>query len=179
MSAEELVDYYDVDGNIIGFCTRQEADDRNLTYPNVIVFIFSSVKRVWIQKRALTKRHYPGLWDTSACGALAHLEDPKAAAERELFEEMQVTSDLQFVEKFLNVFPSEDGNEARSRMSYLYFGICDETPAGNHEVEAVAAFDISQLKTELSAKPADFVPSFDIEFLKALKAYEAYNAGTA
>lgn len=170
--SEELVDYYE-SGTIIGICSRKEADDRNLTYPNVIVFIFTPDKRVWIQKRSLSKRHYPGLWDTSACGALAHGEEPIAAAERELFEEMGIKSELSFIEKFLNTFASEDGKSTHSRMSYIFAGMSDETPSGNDEVEAVAAFEIDELLQETEAHPEDFVPSFDIEIRKALSYYQS------
>lgn len=170
--SEELVDYYDDSGQIAGFCTRQEADDRNLTYPNVIVFVFTADGRVWIQKRSLGKRHYPGAWDTSACGALEHNEDPKVAAERELQEEMGISANLLFVEKFLNIFPAEDGVTKRQRMSHIFIGTTDEIPEGNDEVEAVAAFEIDELVQETVKHPEDFVPSFDIELEKAVAAYK-------
>lgn len=169
---EELVDYYDESGAVIGYCTRKEADDRNLIYPNVIVFVFTPDKRVWIQKRSLSKRHFPGLWDTSACGALAHDEEPAAAANRELQEEMGITAEMHFVKKFLNQFPSEDKQTTYSRMSHIFIGVSSETPAGNDEVEAVAAFEIDELLQEIKQNPDDFVPSFDIEFESAARAYE-------
>jgi isopentenyldiphosphate isomerase len=169
---EELVDYYNQEGEIIGFCSRIEADTKNYIYPNAIIFIFTRDKKVWIQKRSLHKRHYAGLWDVSACGAIAHGEDPKTAAKRELEEEMQIKCELEFVEKFLNVFPGEADQVTRSRMSHLYIGITDQTPEGNDEVEAIAAFEADELKEEIRLRPEDFVPSFDIEFLKALKVYE-------
>jgi isopentenyldiphosphate isomerase len=170
---EELVDYYNESGEVIGTCTRHEADENNYIYPNVIVFLFTHDSRVWIQKRSLTKRHFPGIWDTSACGALAHGEDPLIAAARELEEEMSVQSELTFVEKFLNTFPSEDGTKTYSRISYIFVGVSKDTPKGNHEVEAVAAFDIDQLLVEAAAKPGDFVPSFKLELDKALVGYRS------
>lgn len=168
---DEFVDYYDESGVIIGYCARQEADDRNLIYPNVIVFVFTPDGRVWIQKRSLSKRHFPGLWDTSACGALAHEEDPAAAAARELQEEMGIKADMHFVEKFLNRFPSDDKQTTYARMSHIFIGISGETPTGNDEVEAVAAFEVDELLQEIQQHPENFVPSFDIEFEKAAAAY--------
>lgn len=168
---EELVDYYDADGNVIGFCTRREADDKNYTYPNAIVFVFTTKQQVWVQRRSFNKRHYPGLWDPSACGALAHGEDPVLAAQRELQEEIGLACDLTFVEAFLNTFPSEDGTETRSRMSHLFIGTCDDTPEWNDEVDAVAAWGIDELLAELAKNPQDFVPSFDVEIEKAVAAY--------
>lgn len=170
MSDSELVDYFDEDGNILGVCTRKEADEKNYTYSNVIVFVFTSDDRVWIQKRSLKKLHYPGIWDVSACGALAHGEDPLRAAERELQEEMKLNCKLKLVEKFLNAFPSEDKKIIRKRMSYLFVGICDDVPEGNHEVEAVAAFTTDELLADVQANPDNFIPSFEIELRKALKA---------
>lgn len=169
---KELVDYFDKSGSIIGTCTRKEADDNNYIYPNVIVFIFTPDGRVWIQKRSLQKRHYPGIWDTSACGALAHDENPKIAAQRELMEEMNIACELTLVEKFINVFPSEDKSFERSRMSFIFIGTSDKIPSGNEEVEAVAAWDIEDLLEEITKNPDGFVPSFDIEIEKALKGYD-------
>jgi len=170
---DELVDYYNEQGEVIGFCSRDEADTKNYIYPNVLVFVFTGDKKVWIQKRSLSKRHYPGLWDPSACGALAHNEDARTAAERELLEEMGIACNLTFVEKFLQSFPGEDDQITRSRMSYLFIGISDKTPKGKDEVEAVAAFDSEDLLKEAKIRPEDFVPSFEVEFQKALKGYKS------
>jgi isopentenyldiphosphate isomerase len=169
---KELVDYYDPEGNVIGFCSRTEADAKNYTYPNAIIFVFSPDGNAWIQKRSINKKHYPGLWDPTACGAIAHDEDPKLAAERELEEEMQLHCNLQFVEKFLNVFPGEGDQKTRSRMSYIYVGVSSETPKSNHEVEAIAEFDTSELLEKARSNPGDFVPSFEVEYMKALSGYK-------
>lgn len=170
---EEYVDYYNEKGEVIGYCTRAEADLKNYIYPNSIVFVFTPDGRIWIQKRSLTKSHYPGMWDTSACGAIAHNEDPRVAAERELKEEMGIDCSLEFADKFLNTFRGEGDQLTRSRMSHIFIGISDQAPEGNHEVEAVAAFTISELLAEIKQNPQDFMPSFDIELDMALKKYEA------
>lgn len=166
---QEMVDVYDDDGTVTGTLTRHEADEQNATYGNVIVFVFTTDDRVWLQKRSHLKRHFPGLWDVSACGALAHAEDPLDAAKRELQEEMGIECDLTFVEKFLNLIPSEDGTKTYKRLSHIFVGITEDTPVGNEEVESVIAFEIHDLLREAQLYPERFVPCFSLELEKALK----------
>ena len=85
---------------------------------------------------------------------------------------MNIECDLILVEKFLNIFKGEGNQTERARMSYLYIGITDRTPTGNHEVEAVAEFDIDELLEELKNNPENFIPSFDIEIEKCLPIYK-------
>lgn len=171
MAGNELVDYYDQEGSIIGQCNREEAEDQNYTTPNAIIFVFTPDEHVIIQKRAMSKKHYPGLWDVSACGGLSSGEDPLEAAKRELFEEIGIACDLHFVEKFMNSFPDETGKLTRCRYSHLFVGIAQPDTTHNHEVESVAVFPIAELVSMATNKPQDFIPSFALELEKCLKFY--------
>ncbi len=176
-ATQELVDYYDETGQLIGHCTRSQAEDNNYTTPNAIIFIFNTSGKVLLQKRADDKKHYPGLWDTSACGGLEHGEEPELAAERELFEEIGIKTDLMLVEKFINPFPSEDGKLIRTRLSHLFIGVSDQMPTHNHEVSEIRAFDPDKLLKLVADKPSDFVPSFELEISKALADYKKLIGG--
>lgn len=167
--AAELVDFYDDDGNVLGFCTRQEADDQNLTYPNAIIFVFDSSKEVILQVRADNKSHYPGLINPTACGAIEHGEDPIKAAERELFEEVGITTRLTLVDKYLNVFPGDDPAQIRKRMSHLFVGYSNDEPTPNHEVKAVVKQAIELVLASVKSNPDKYVPSFQDEFDRAVK----------
>ena len=68
---DELVDYYDQKGQVIGQCSREEAEEKNYTTPNAVIFVFTPDSKVIIQKLANSKKHYLGLWDVSACGWFA------------------------------------------------------------------------------------------------------------
>lgn len=174
MSSIELVDYYDEAGRLIGTCPRKEAEAKNYTTPNAVIFLFNQDGQVLLQKRSQTKNHYPGLWDPTACGGLNPGENAGEAAERELFEEMGIKCDLTLVEKFLNVFPSEDRSHSRTRLTSLYVGISGEDPAHNHEVESTAWFNRTELLTQVRLAPENYVPCFEIEYEKALVGYARF-----
>lgn len=170
---DELLDYYDQNGKVIGHCSRSESETKNYIIANVIIFVFTTGGKVLLQKRASTKKHYPGLWDPSACGAIGHGEKPVVAAERELFEEIGIRCQLQFVERFMQSFPSEDGKLIRTRLSHLFVGTSDDKPIHNHEVDEIGSFGSKELSKMARSRPEAFVPSFEIEFTKALNGYKS------
>lgn len=171
MSSGEILDVVDDEGNIVNTISREEAERDNHTIENVIVFVFNSLGKVWIQKRPMSKKHYPGLWDVSACGAIVSGEDKMAAAQREQLEEMGFASELRFVETFLNVFPDEEGTAMRKRLSHLFIGISDQVPEANDEVDEFLALLHEELRQLVVNKPDEYIPSFLIELDKAVEAY--------
>lgn len=174
MNTDELVDIYDESGKVTGFRTRSEAEDENLTTPNVIIFVFNSAGQIWLQQRSDTKKHYPGLWDPSACGGITHDEEPLLAAERELEEEMGLRPTLTLVETFISTFPDETGTLTRTRYSYLYVCTTDEKPTGSSsEVKHVRSFDPDELMAMVANQPELFVPCMDVELSKALAGYKS------
>ncbi|MBX4190741.1 NUDIX domain-containing protein [Candidatus Saccharibacteria bacterium] len=171
MSVNELVGYYGKNSKLIGHCTREESELKNYTIANVIIFIFNSSGQVWLQKRSKNKKHYPGLFDTSACGAIAYGEKPAVAAQREQKEEMGFNCKLHFTRRFLNSFPDETNSLTRTRLSYIYVGISDDQPITNHEVEEFASFPYEEIYLESIKHPKKFVPSMSKELAIAIKKY--------
>jgi isopentenyl-diphosphate delta-isomerase len=162
----------DEQGNVLRTVTREEAERDNHLTPNAIMFIFTPKGEVWIQKRAKTKKHFPGVWDISACGGIVHDEKPEESARREMEEEMGFTCKLHFVEAFLNEFPGEDGS-LRRRLSHLFIGVSDKIPQVNEEVEEFAAVSVTELVKRIQSQPAMYVPSFLMELEKARVAAQA------
>jgi isopentenyl-diphosphate Delta-isomerase len=173
MSDAELLHVMDDKGNILRTVTREEAERDNHITPNAIIFIFTPKGEVWIQKRAKTKKHYPGVWDISACGGITHGEKPEESAQREMEEEMGFTCELHFVEAFLNEFPGEDGS-TRRRLSHLFIGVSEKIPQVNEEVEAFAAVQGATLVKNIEEHPAAYVPSFLMELEKAQAAVQKF-----
>lgn len=112
MAQTEMIDVVDESGKVIDTMSLEETEHLNHLIQNVIVFIFNSKGEVWIQKRPMNKKHFPGLWDVSACGAVSSGESPNNAAKRETKEEMGISPKLKFAESFLNVFPGHDGKHS-------------------------------------------------------------------
>ena len=165
-----MIDILNEEGEVIDTITREDAERDNHTTENVLVFVFNSLGKVWVQLRPITKRHYPGRWDISACGGIVSGETTKEAANRETLEEMGIDVDLEYVESFLNVFPGDNG-EQRKRLSHLYIGISDEMPQVNDEVDEFKIWEPSALRQNVLANPGVYIPSFITELDKAMAGY--------
>lgn len=172
MSKHEIIDVLNEDGEVIDTISREQAEQDNHITENVLVFVFNSLGRVWVQLRPKSKNHYPGKWDISACGGVLSNETNDEAAHRETIEEMGIEVDLHHVESFLNVFPGDNGEE-RKRLSHLYIGISDEQPKTNEEVDEFKDWEPDELRADVIARPNAYIPSFVVELDKAIDGHKA------
>ena len=86
---DELIDIVDENGNYTGkTCLKSEAHKHGYFHPTIHVWLYTSDKKILLQKRALTKKVFPGLWDISVAGHIAAGEDINIAALREVKEEI-------------------------------------------------------------------------------------------
>ena len=170
----EMIDVVDENGVVIDTMSREKTEELNHLIQNVIVFVFNSKGEVWIQKRPMHKKHFPGLWDVSACGAVASGEKPEEAAKRETLEEMGLKPELTFVERFLNVFPGHDNKEFR-RLSHIFIGVSDEKPQENDEVDEFKKVLHQELEKQIKSHQDQFIPSFLVELEKVIPTYEKGN----
>jgi isopentenyl-diphosphate delta-isomerase len=169
MSDDEILEIINEQGRVLGAVTKREAEENNHLTQNVLVFIFTPNGNIWIQKRPITKRHFPGLWDISVCGGIIQGETADMSAQRELREEMGITCELYFVEKFLNEFPGGD-TLIRRKLSHIFIGMSDQKPVVSEEVDEFKYLTYHDLKKEIESSPKNFVPSFLLELNKAYTA---------
>jgi isopentenyl-diphosphate delta-isomerase len=174
MSTGEMIDILNEEGEVVDTITREDAERDNHTTENVLMFVFNSLGKVWVQLRPMTKRHYPGKWDISACGGIISGETKDQAANRETLEEMGIDVELKYVESFLNVFPGDNG-EQRRRLSHLYVGVSDEMPQENDEVDEFRLWEPDALSRDVLASPDQYIPSFVVELDKAVAGYNNLN----
>jgi isopentenyl-diphosphate delta-isomerase len=171
MSSEEIVHVLDNDGKVIGSITREEAERDMPPIKNVIIFVFNSLGKVWIQKRPMHKSNYGGLWDVSACGAVKAREAELTAATREQLEEMKFNSELRYVDKFTNLVTDDEGKEIRRFLSFLYISESEQIPIADQiEVDEFLALPPAELRQRVVDNPQEFVPTFLFEFDKAITA---------
>lgn len=86
---DELIDIVDGQGNYTGkSCLKSEAHKFGYFHPTVHIWIYTSTGEILLQKRALTKKVFPGLWDISVAGHIAAGEKIEVAALREVEEEI-------------------------------------------------------------------------------------------
>jgi isopentenyl-diphosphate Delta-isomerase len=171
MSAGEIIDVLNEAGEVVDTISRDQAERDNHITENVLVFVFNSVGRVWVQLRPQTKNHYPGKWDISACGGILSGETRDQAAKRETGEEMGFEVELHYIESFLNIFPGDNG-EIRKRLSHLYIGFSDAQPVVSEEVDEFKDWKPEELRIDLEAHPDSYIPSFIVELDKAVEGYK-------
>lgn len=88
----ELIDVTTPSGELTGVRKPKDAVHRDGDWHVAAhVWITTGDGRIILQRRALTKENYPGLWDVSAAGHVSAGETAAAAAVRETAEELGVT----------------------------------------------------------------------------------------
>lgn len=86
---DELIDIVDKNGNYTGkTCLKSEAHKFGYFHPTVHIWIYTANQKILLQKRALTKKVFPGLWDISVAGHVGAGEIIEEAAIREVQEEI-------------------------------------------------------------------------------------------
>jgi len=89
---DELIDILDEQGNYTGkSCLKSEAHAKGLFHATVHIWLFTSDRKILLQKRALSKKVFPGLWDISVAGHIGAGENIIEAAIREIEEEISCT----------------------------------------------------------------------------------------
>ena len=98
----EIVDRVDDQDRVIGTASRSACHaDPNLIHRAVHVLVFNGQGELLLQLRSLSKDIQPGKWDTSVGGHLDPGEDYRAAAVREMGEELG--TQLSQAKKVLNM----------------------------------------------------------------------------
>ena len=86
---DEFIDILTPEGKPTGkTALKSEAHKNGWFHATVHIWLFTANEKILLQKRALTKKVFPGLWDISVAGHVSAGEDIIAAAKREVFEEI-------------------------------------------------------------------------------------------
>lgn len=86
---DELIDILTPEGKPIGkTALKSEAHKNGWFHATVHIWLFTSDDKILLQKRAMTKKVFPGLWDISVAGHIGAGETILVAAQREVFEEI-------------------------------------------------------------------------------------------
>lgn len=92
----EVIEVYDEEGNKTGICSREEAHRKGLWHRVVHCWMYSREDgQTWLyfQKRAKTKKDFPGLYDLASAGHMDLGESHREAVIRETKEELGIFID--------------------------------------------------------------------------------------
>lgn len=89
---EELLDTYTRDGEYLGVRTRTEchAENPGFYHKPAWTWAYNSKGQILVQKRAMSKKKFPGYWDMPCAGHVDAGETTKMGAIREAKEEIGV-----------------------------------------------------------------------------------------
>ncbi len=86
---DERIDIWDEDGRPTGrTALKSEAHRLGLCHPTIHVWFYTLTGQVLLQRRAVHKETFPGLWDVSVAGHIGAGESPVSGALREVSEEI-------------------------------------------------------------------------------------------
>lgn len=86
---DELIDILTSEGKQTGkIALKSEAHKNGWFHATVHIWLFTADEKILLQKRALTKKVFPGLWDISVAGHVSAGESILSSAKREVFEEI-------------------------------------------------------------------------------------------
>ena len=86
---DELIDILTTEGKPTGkTALKSEAHKNGWFHATAHIWLFTLDKKILLQKRALTKKVFPGIWDISVAGHIGAGEEVLEGAKREVFEEI-------------------------------------------------------------------------------------------
>jgi isopentenyldiphosphate isomerase len=98
VSADDLVDVVDEHDVVVATVTRAEMRAKRLRHRCVAVLVRDRQHHVLVHRRSEDKDVWPGRWDLTIGGVVAHGEDYARAAARELAEEVGIEgAELRFL----------------------------------------------------------------------------------
>jgi isopentenyl-diphosphate delta-isomerase len=156
---DEIIDILTPEGKSTGkTALKSEAHKNGWFHATVHIWLFTSDEKILLQKRAMTKKVFPGLWDISVAGHVGAGEEILTSAKRELFEEIG----LQLEEKDLIKIGTRIHQVSHKN------GIQDN----EHHHVFIAELKVPITKLTIQIEEVDDVQLFDLEILKNTEKHE-------
>ena len=149
---DELIDILTSEGTPTGKTALKSEAHKNGWFHNTVhVWLYTSDKKILLQKRALTKKVFPGLWDISVAGHIAAGEEITTAALREVYEEIGLKlsiTDLTKIGTRIHMVTHNNGiqdNEHHHVFIAELKAKIETLKIQTEEVDAIKLFDLSIL----------------------------------
>ncbi len=157
--AEEWFDVVDENDRPIGQKLRSEVHRLKLRHRAVHMFVQRADGALLIHKRTASKEEFPDVWTSSSCGHVNSGESYAEAAERELMEELGITTELHRCHKF-DACP-ETSMEFTELFDCRWDGDVMPDP---EEIQAIEWKQLSEIANRVRQLPDLFSPAFRLLF---------------
>ena len=166
----ELLDIVNEHDELVGKAPRKEVHDKNLLHRGVVVVVFNSDGKIFVQLRSKDKDRFPDCFEASMSGHVLSGELPSHAAVRELREELGINTTPSKLEEVVKFGINEHGE----RMWVTLFALKDfkgEIKLDEDEVVKGEFWAMSKINKEFENKNAKLHPLFErvIAFLTDFK----------
>lgn len=170
----ELVVLVDESDAEVGVCEKLEAHTGGGRLHRAFsVFLHDGMGRQMLQRRALTKYHFAGLWSNACCSHPRPGERPEAGAVRRLGEELGVRGVvLAPLGRF--IYEARDGATGliEREVDHVFAGVyTGEAQINPEEAAGVRWVEPGALDRELSLAPERFTPWFPIALAHARRVW--------
>jgi isopentenyl-diphosphate Delta-isomerase len=150
---DEFIDILTPDGKPTGkIALKSEAHKNGWFHATVHIWLHTIDDKILLQKRAMTKKVFPGLWDISVAGHIAAGECILDAAIREVYEELGLkiqSEDLVKIDTRIHQVSHANGIQDNEHhhvfIAELKVSI-ESLSIQKEEVEGVKLFDLAILK---------------------------------
>ena len=147
---DELIDILTPEGKSTGkTALKSDAHKNGWFHATAHIWFFTSNKKILLQKRALTKKVFPGIWDISVAGHIGAGEEVLEGAKREVFEEIGlILEDKDFIKIGTRIHQVNHENGIQDNEHHHVFIAELKTPISEltMQPEEVAGLELWDLK---------------------------------
>ena len=147
---DELIDILTLEGKSTGkTALKSEAHKKGWFHATAHIWFFTSDEKILLQKRALTKKVFPGIWDISVAGHIGAGEEVLEGAKREVFEEIGlILEDKDFIKIGTRIHQVNHENGIQDNEHHHVFIAELKTPISEltMQPEEVAGLELWDLK---------------------------------
>ena len=147
---DELIDILTPEGKSTGkTALKSEAHKNGWFHATAHIWFFTSDEKILLQKRALTKKVFPGIWDISVAGHIGAGEEVLEGAKREVFEEIGlILEDKDFIKIGTRIHQVNHENGIQDNEHHHVFIAELKTPISKltMQPEEVAGLELWDLK---------------------------------
>jgi isopentenyl-diphosphate delta-isomerase len=157
-----LVDEHD---NEIGNLSKDKCHDgQGHLHRAFSLFIFNRDGEVLLQQRSGQKRLWPMYWSNACCSHPRQGEEMSEAINRRLKQELGMTSELEFLFKFIYQAQYDEGG-SEHELCWVYLGrSADDIVVNANEIADWRYVSVDELNHELTSDPGSFTPWMKLEW---------------